>query len=124
MTSTAKANQIAQELIKVSGLQVAPAELEAVLLTHPAIADSGVVGIQDSFDAQEKPRAYVQLKEPGGASPEEIQSWIQEKVARHKYLTGGVVFIEAVPKSPSGKIQRKILREWAKIGMREGKARL
>lgn len=118
-----EANTI-QELIKVSGLQVAPAELEAVLLTHPAIADVGVVGISDSFDAQEKPRAYVQLKEDDATGAEEIQSWMQTKVAKHKYLTGGVVFIDAVPKSPAGKIQRKILREWAKQDAQVGKAKL
>lgn len=73
-----------QELIKVSGLQVASAELEAVLLTHPAVADAGVVGIQDSFDALEKDRAYVQLKESGSIPTEEIQEWMKEKVAKYK----------------------------------------
>lgn len=113
-----------KELIKVSGLQVAPAELEAVLLAHPAIADVGVVGVADSFDAQEKPRAYVQLREAGSIGEEELQRWIQTKVAKHKYLTGGVVFIDAVPKSPAGKIQRKVLREWAKKDAQQGKAKL
>lgn len=114
----------AKELIKVSGLQVAPAELEAVILSHPAIADVGVVGVSDSFDAQEKPRAYVQLKEAVAVGAEELQEWLQTKVAKHKYLTGGVVFIDAVPKSPAGKIQRKVLREWAKKDAQQGKAKL
>ena len=105
-----------QELIKVSGLQVAPAELEAVLLTHPSIADAGVVGVraQSTFDTQEKPRAYIVLKENKNASAEEIQTWMKSKVAKHKFLTGGVVFVGQVPKSAAGKIQRKVLREWAK----------
>ena len=106
-----------KELIKVSGLQVAPAELEAVLLTHPSIADAGVVGVQDSFDAQERVRAYVLLKagdEGKNVSAGEIQEWIKEKVARHKWLTGGVVFVDEIPKSAAGKIQRKVLRDWAK----------
>ncbi|KAK3170128.1 hypothetical protein OEA41_009514 [Lepraria neglecta] len=76
------------ELIKVSGLQVAPAELEAVLLNHPAVADAGVVGVQDSFDAQEKPRAYVLPKSMDLANhsvkAEEIQEWMKGKVAKHK----------------------------------------
>ncbi|CAF9933856.1 MAG: hypothetical protein ALECFALPRED_005773 [Alectoria fallacina] len=113
-----------KELIKVSGLQVAPAELEAVLLTHPAVADAGVVGVQDSFDAQEHPRAYVLLKSKGAASSEEIQEWIKSKVAKHKYLTGGVVFVDEVPKSAAGKIQRKIMREWAKKDGQQGRTKL
>lgn len=113
-----------KELIKVSGLQVAPAELEAVLLTHPAVADAGVVGVQESFDAQEYPRAYVQLQSKGAASSEEIEEWIKSKVAKHKYLTGGVVFVDEVPKSAAGKIQRKILREWAKKDGRQGRTKL
>ena len=114
----------AQELIKVSGHQVPPAELESVLLTHPAIADVGVVGIQESFDAQEHPRAYVQLNSKGAASSKEIEEWIKSKVAKHKYLTGGVVFVDEVPKSAAGKIQRKTLREWAKKDGQQGKTKL
>lgn len=112
-----------KELIKVSGLQVAPAELEALLLTHPSIADAGVVGVQDSFDAQERVRAYVVLNRNNKPDEtvsaeekekEEIVQWIAERVAKHKRLTGGVVFVKEIPKSAAGKIQRKVLREWAK----------
>ena len=121
-----------KELIKVSGLQVAPAELEALLLTHPSIADAGVVGVQDSFDAQERVRAYVVLNKPGetvsAEEEEEIVQWTAERVARHKRLTGGVVFVKEIPKSAAGKIQRKVLREWAKKDKdkdsKVGKARL
>jgi acyl-coenzyme A synthetase/AMP-(fatty) acid ligase len=65
---------------------------------------------------EELPRAYVSLKsEHRNASSEwDIEKWMKERVAKHKQLTGGVVFIDEVPKSPSGKIQRKVLREWAK----------
>lgn len=65
---------------------------------------------------EELPRAYVSLKsEHRDASSEwDIENWMNERVAKHKQLTGGVVFIDDVPKSPSGKIQRKVLREWAK----------
>ena len=108
----------AQELIKVSGLQVAPAELEALLLTHPFVADAGVVAISDSFDGQERPRAYVVPKsldkDNPGVSEEEIVEWMKGKVAKYKWLTGGVVFVNEVPKSAAGKIQRKVMREWAK----------
>jgi len=67
-------------------------------------------------DHEELPRAYVVLKsEHKLASTEwDIEEWIAGRVAKHKQLSGGVVFIDEVPKSPSGKIQRKELREWAK----------
>ena len=59
------------------------------------------------------------------SSAEDIQEWIKEKVAKHKWLTGGVVFVDQVPKSAAGKIQRKVLREWAKKDTGQaGKARL
>ncbi|OJD33023.1 4-coumarate-ligase [Diplodia corticola] len=118
-----------KELIKVKGFQVAPAEMEAVLLENEAVADAAVVGVQT--DHEELPRAYVVLKDHvkgGKVSEEEIASWTARRVAKHKQLLGGIVFIEEVPKSPSGKIQRKIVREWAKrdaeVSKRSVKARL
>lgn len=101
-------------MIKVNGLQVAPAELEAVLLEHDAVADAAVVGV--TLHNEEWPRAYVVLKESlhGPVTEQDIQSWIKTRVAKHKWLTGGVAFVDEVPKSASGKILRKIMREWAK----------
>lgn len=66
----------------------------------------------------------MQLNSKGAVSSKELQEWIKSKVAKHKYLTGGVVFVDEVPKSAAGKIQRKILREWAKKGGQQGKAKL
>ena len=62
------------------------------------------------------PRAYVVLKDAakGKVSEKDVVEWIATKVAKHKRLSGGVKFIDEVPKSPSGKIQRVVLREWAK----------
>ncbi|CAN8106125.1 unnamed protein product [Discula destructiva] len=101
-----------KELIKVKGNQVAPAELEGILLDHPGIADAAVVGV--TIDGEEYPRAYVQ-KTPGAQVTEkELAEWLAGRVTRYKRLQGGVVFIEAVPKNPSGKILRKILRDRAK----------
>lgn len=101
-----------QELIKVNGIQVAPAELEAMLLQHDDIADVAVAGI--TIDGQEWPRAYVVLQDTskGKVSPKDVQDWVKTRAAKHKWLHGGVVFIDAVPKLASGKIQRKILRAW------------
>ena len=106
-----------KELIKVSGLQVAPAELEAVLLGHPDIADAGVVGTTDGeFGGRELVRAYVMLKEEkrGRVREEEVVRWMEGKVSKHKWLTGGVKFVDVVPKSAAGKIIRTRLREMAK----------
>lgn len=106
-----------KELIKVSGLQVAPAELEAVLLGHPDIADAGVVGTTEGeFGGRELVRAYVMLKEGkrGKVREEEVVRWMEGKVSKHKWLTGGVRFVDVVPKSAAGKIIRTRLRAMAK----------
>ncbi|ETN41731.1 uncharacterized protein HMPREF1541_03667 [Cyphellophora europaea CBS 101466] len=106
-----------KELIKVRGLQVAPAELEAVLLGHPEVADAAVGGM--TVDGDEYPRAYVVLQQGAKVTEVEVQKFVAERVARHKQLTGGVAFIEEVPKLPSGKIVRKLMREWAKRDAQE-----
>ncbi|MCI0339493.1 MAG: 4-coumarate--CoA ligase family protein, partial [Acidobacteria bacterium] len=95
----------AKELIKYKGFQVPPAELEAVLLTHEAIADAAVIPCPDD-EAGEVPKAYVVLR--CDATPEEIMSYVESRVAPHKKLRG-VEFIDKIPKSPSGKILRRIL---------------
>ena len=101
-------------MIKVNGLQVAPAELEAVLLDHEAVADAAVVGI--TLHSEEWPRAYLVLQEEarGKVTEKDVQNWIKTRVAKHKWLAGGVAFVDEVPKSASGKIIRKTMREWAK----------
>ena len=108
-----------KELIKVRGFQVAPAELEAVLLENEDVADSAVVALQ--VDHEELPRAYLALKDhaKGKVNEASIWKWMDGKVAKHKQLRGGVVFVDEVPKSPSGKIQRKVLREWAARAVKE-----
>ena len=64
----------------------------------------------------EFPRAYVVLKEQakGRITEEELVAWIGERVARHKRLTGGIVFVQQIPKNPTGKIQRKVLKQWTR----------
>ncbi|KAL1957003.1 hypothetical protein VTO42DRAFT_6492 [Malbranchea cinnamomea] len=103
-----------KELIKVNGLQVAPAELEAVLLENNDIEDAGVVGI--TINGEEWPRAYIHLKDhaKGKVTEADIHKYMKTKVARHKQLVGGIAFVDQVPKLPSGKIVRKLLKEWAK----------
>lgn len=108
-----------KELIKVNGLQVAPAELEAVLLEHQDIADAAVVGI--TLHGEELPRAYVVLQKNSTARPtvSNIQDFVVERVAKHKRLAGGIQFVEEIPKLASGKIVRKLIKEWAKRDARD-----
>lgn len=98
-----------KELIKYKGFQVPPAELEGLLLTHPAVADSAVIGQADE-EAGELPVAFVVLKPGVTATAEEIRSFIAGQVATYKQLHR-VTFIDAVPKSASGKILRRLLRD-------------
>jgi 4-coumarate--CoA ligase len=105
-----------KELIKVRGFQVAPAELEALLLTHDAISDAAVIQIPDD-EAGEIPRAYVVLMPAEvdlKVQEQDIYEWVKERVAPYKRLDGGIIFTDAIPKSPSGKILRRILRDQAK----------
>lgn len=98
-----------KELIKSRGFQVAPAELEGLLLTHPDVADVGVTAVNAEEEGTEYPRAFVVLK-PGKTNPLEVLEWINGKVARHKRLYGGIVVVNEIPKSPSGKILRRLLK--------------
>jgi acyl-CoA synthetase (AMP-forming)/AMP-acid ligase II len=96
-----------KELIKYKGLQVAPAELEAVLLTHPAVADAAVVPRADE-EAGEVPKAFVVLKSEADA--EEIMDYVAARVAPHKKIRL-LEFVEQIPKTASGKILRRVLIE-------------
>ena len=98
-----------KELIKYKGYQVPPAELEALLLTSPRIADAAVIGVQDD-DGEEIPKAFV-VKQPGAEdlTADEVMSYVAERIAPHKKVRR-VEFIDVVPKSASGKILRKDLR--------------
>lgn len=98
-----------KELIKYKGFQVAPAELEALLLTHPGIADAAVIGVYDT-DNNERPHAYV-VRQPAapGLTGEEVMEYVAARVAPYKKIRH-VEFIEGVPRAASGKILRRELR--------------
>ncbi|KAJ5915703.1 hypothetical protein N7466_011636 [Penicillium verhagenii] len=106
-----------KELIKVKGNQVAPAELEAIILEHAAVADVAVIGV--TIDHDERPRAYVVLNPGQSATSEEIVRFMDGKVSATKRITGGVKFVEAIPKNPSGKILRAVLREQARAELKQ-----
>jgi acyl-CoA synthetase (AMP-forming)/AMP-acid ligase II len=98
-----------KELIKYKGYQVAPAELEAVLVGHPEIADAAVIGVKDEESGEEVPKAFV-VRTPGSELSEDaVMDFIAGTVAPHKKIRV-VEFIEQVPKSAAGKILRKDLK--------------
>jgi acyl-CoA synthetase (AMP-forming)/AMP-acid ligase II len=98
-----------KELIKYKGYQVPPAELEAVLLSHDAVADAAVVGVVDTESGEEVPKAFV-VRQPDSALTEtEVMEFVAGQVAPYKKVRK-VEFIDAIPKSASGKILRKDLR--------------
>jgi 4-coumarate--CoA ligase len=119
-----------KELIKYNAFQIAPAELENVLLDCPLVADAAVIGIYDERRQTEVPRAYIALS-PNQVKMKsetdlirEIHNFINAKVVHYKQLRGGIEFIESVPKSVTGKILRNDLRELYKKKLQTSKAKL
>jgi acyl-CoA synthetase (AMP-forming)/AMP-acid ligase II len=94
-----------KELIKVNAYQVAPAELEALLVSHPGVADAAVIGRPDP-DHGEVPVAIVVPR--GDVEADELIAWVAERVAPHKRIRA-VRFTDAVPRTPSGKLLRRVL---------------
>jgi 4-coumarate--CoA ligase len=101
-----------KEMIKVKGIAVAPAELEDLLLGHPDVEDVAVLGIPDDYSG-EKPKAYV-VPKAGGPPPEQLGKtlikYVKDKKVRHKWIKE-IEFTDVIPKSASGKILRRVLRD-------------
>lgn len=108
-----------KEMIKYKGLQVVPSELEGTLQEHPDVDDCGVTSRFDARLATELPVAFVVLKPhaarlrgaPREAVARDIHRWLNGQVANHKRLRGGIRFVDQIPKTPSGKILRRLLRD-------------
>jgi len=98
-----------KEMIKYRGYQIAPAELEAVLMEHPAVQDCAVVGISDMHSG-EIPKAYIVLREGMVAAAEELMAFVAERVAPYKKIRD-LAFISEIPKNFSGKVLRRVLKE-------------
>jgi acyl-CoA synthetase (AMP-forming)/AMP-acid ligase II len=105
-----------KEMIKYKGYQIAPAELEALLLEHPAVMDSAVIPKRDA-ESGEIPKAFVLLRQGQEASTDDLMRFVEERVAPYKKVRE-IEFVEAIPKTPSGKILRRELieQERAKAG--------
>jgi 4-coumarate--CoA ligase len=107
-----------KDLIKYNGLQVAPVQLEDMLLGHAVVADVAVIGVYNNERATELPRAYVVAAagyKGDGELGETLRKWMDRRVAPHKKLRGGVRFVDAIPKSDAGKVLRRVLLEQAKL---------
>ncbi|KAF4766204.1 hypothetical protein N7455_005430 [Penicillium solitum] len=120
-----------KELIKYKGFQVPPAELEGYLVDNDAIDDVAVIGIESEAHGSEVPMACivrsVKSKSSGRSAKDEAESiinWLNSKVASHKRLRGGVQFVDEIPKNPSGKILRRILKQKFKGAAEAPKAKL
>lgn len=98
-----------KELIKTNGFQVAPAEIEHILVGHPAVRDAAVIGVQHP-DRGEVPVAFVVRKEGATVTGEELMDFAAKGLAKYKRLSR-VMFVEAIPRSASGKILRRVLKE-------------
>lgn len=105
----------AKDLIKYKGFQIAPAELEQLLLSHEAVADAAVVGIQEGQSEGEVPCAFIvptsSVPFNGDQVAERLATWMNSKVAPYKRLRGGIRFVESIPRNASGKILRRVLKE-------------
>jgi long-chain acyl-CoA synthetase len=98
-----------KEMIKYKAFSIAPAELEALLLEHPAVQDAAVIGVEDQ-EAGEVPKAFVVLRPRQSVAPEQLMAFVNSKLAGYKRLHQ-VEFIDAIPRVPSGKILRRQLKE-------------
>jgi 4-coumarate--CoA ligase len=98
-----------KELIKCNGFQVAPAELEAVLAMHEAVADAAVVGVPDEV-CGEVPKAFVVLRSGRTVDAAQLQEFVNASLSRYKHVRH-VEFVASVPRTPSGKVMRRELRQ-------------
>jgi len=111
-----------KELIKVLGQQVAPAELESILLSHERVVDVAVVGTLDE-KLGEIPWGFVVANSNVDGLDKKLMKWVEDKVVRYKRL-GGIMFVEKIEKNPSGKILRRVYREQFKREAEKLKAKL
>ncbi|KAK9738558.1 AMP-binding enzyme C-terminal domain [Popillia japonica] len=98
-----------KDLIKVKALQVAPAELEEVLREYEGVQEAAVIGIPHKLYG-EVPRAYVVPKKDAKIDVNKLNEYVASKLAKHKKLDGGIVLVSQIPKTPAGKIMRRLIK--------------
>ena len=98
-----------KDVIKVSGYQVSPTELENEIRKVPGVTDVAVIGVPDD-KMGEVPKAFV-VRASEGLTKQKIEEFIEPNIAKYKRLNGGIVFLDQLPKSPTGKVLRKELRQ-------------
>ncbi|KAF5965920.1 hypothetical protein FBULB1_11978 [Fusarium bulbicola] len=103
-----------KELIKVKGFQVSPSEIEGVLLENEHVIDCAVIRV--IRDGQEHPQAFV-VPADDKITVKAIKEFLEARLAAYKQPTGGIIFVDAIPKSPSGKILRRMLQQSASKGI-------
>ncbi|KAK8085182.1 hypothetical protein PG997_006453 [Apiospora hydei] len=110
-----------QELLKYKGLQVAPAEIEGLLVEHSLIKEAAVIGLPDP-SAGDLPCAFVVPEEGGSLTTADVKKYVADRMAPHNQLRGGVLFVDEIPKNAIGKLLRRELRERAKkeMGVAQG----
>ncbi|KIK90748.1 hypothetical protein PAXRUDRAFT_831419 [Paxillus rubicundulus Ve08.2h10] len=121
-----------KDTLKVSGMQVSPMEIEAILLRHPdkLIIDATVAGVSGGRTADERlPRAWVVLSATGkaldvGETAKRLDAWVRSSLSRYKWLRGGISVVNQIPKSPTGKVLRRVLVDEYEADLRAGTARL
>ena len=96
-------------MLKVGGIYVSPFEVEATLVQHPAVLEAAVIGRQDS-EGLTKTKAFVVLKPGASASEDELKAFVKDRLAPYKYPRS-IEFVDELPKTATGKIQRFKLRE-------------
>jgi len=99
----------AKEMIKTSGFLVAPAEIEATLHAHPAVADCGVYGVSHPTRG-EAPKAAIVLTAPDAATADDLRAYVAAQLAGYKHVDE-IVFVDAIPRTASGKVLRRTLKE-------------
>lgn len=117
-----------KQLLKVRGFQVAPLEIEGILITHPGIAEVAVIGVRLSNieSDSELPRAYV-VRRPGlgdNLTEAEVKERVASKLAKYKHLDGGVRFVDAIPKNATGKQMKQVLKKEAEAEIAAGRSKL
>ncbi|KZT73820.1 acetyl-CoA synthetase-like protein [Daedalea quercina L-15889] len=122
----------AKDTLKVSGLQVAPSEIEALLMAHPErlVVDACVAGVSGGRTSDEKvPRAWVVLSETGRMRGrreviQKLDEWTRKNLSKYKWLRGGIDAVDEIPKSPTGKVLRRALQDHHENEKRKPHARL